>query len=224
MKSRLVCIGTCGACFALLGCASEQQRFTGFLDDYSILEPHPTIQDALVCWNPRIDPKQYKAVLVEPVEVQFMRQGEGSRAKPEDVVAFRKFVTDELTNAISKHAAIVTQPGPNVLRLRLQVANLQFTRSIGKPCYPWSPPDHVLGSANIETEARDSISGELVVAFVGPRGKGIIFTPPVMAAPLDTWEAAKSDLRDRIATWTDHAAQYFVPELNGTQSAMRSPA
>ena len=68
MKDRMVCIGSCVVCLALFGCASEQRRFTGFLRDYSILEPHPTIPGALVYWNRDINPQKYTAVLVEPVD------------------------------------------------------------------------------------------------------------------------------------------------------------
>jgi hypothetical protein len=146
-----------------------------------------------------------------------MYRSEESRAKPEDVAAFRRFVTDELTKAIGKHATIATEPGANVLRCRLQVANLTFTRSTGAPPYPWLPPDLVLGSANIETDARDSISGELVVAYVSPRGSVEIYTPPLLAGPPDRWEAAKAGIRNRIVTWTDQAARYFVPGQSGTR-------
>jgi len=210
MKNRMVCIVSCSGCFALLGCAGEQRRFTGFLRDYSSLEPHPAIQGALVYWNRDINPKKYTAVLVEPVEVHVMNRNEANRVKPEDAAAFCRFVTDELTTAISKHATIATEPGPNVLRCRLQVANLRFTRPIGEPLYPWLPPDYALGSANIETDARDSISGELVVAYVGPPGSVEIYTPPLLASSPNRWEAAKTVIRNRIVTWTDHAAQYFV--------------
>lgn len=223
MKSRITYIASISVCFTLAGCSAEPRRFTGFLRDYSLLKPHPTIPDALVYWNPAIDPKQYKTVLVEPVDVHFMRRGEDNRAKPEDVAAFRKYVTDELTTAISKHAAIATEPGPNVLRCRLQVANMQFTRSLGEPQYGWLPTDYVLGSANIETEARDSISGELVVAYVGPQNSVEIYTPPLLARSPDRWEAAKAVIRNRIVLWTDQAARYFVSSAQNHRGSDQEP-
>jgi len=213
MKTRIVCIASCGVCVAVLGCASEQRRFTGFLRDYSALKPHPTIQGALVHWNQNIDPKKYKAVLLEPVDVPFMTPSEESRAKPEDVAALRRFITDELATAISKHAAIATKPGPNVLRCRLQVANLPSTQTIDEPPHPWPPREFVTGTADIETEARDSISGELVVAYVSPRGSVQVDWAPLWAGPRDRWEAAKEVLRKRIVSWTDHAARHFVTEF-----------
>lgn len=212
MNTRVAYIALCGVCFALLGCASEQRRFTGFLHDYSMLKPDPDLPWALVYWNPDIDPKQYKAVIIEPVEVHFKKRGDQERANPEDVAAFCNFVTAQWKTVIRKYAPVVTKPGKNVLRCRLQVANLQFTRSVSKPQYGWLPQDYAVGSANIETEARDSISGELVVAYVGPQGSVEIYTPPLLAGPPGRWEPAKEVVRDRIGTWTDHAARYFVSE------------
>jgi len=203
MNNRMICIVWCGACFALFGCASEQRRFAGFLRHYSILKPHPTIQGALVYWNPDIDPKKYNAVLVEPIEIHFMDRSEENRAKPEDVGAFRRFVNDELIAAISKHAAIVTQPGPNVLRYRLQVSNLQLTRLISEPYPVWSTRDYALGTANIETDAHDSVSGELVVAYVSPRGSVERFTTSMLTRAPDRWESAKTVVRNRIVTIGD---------------------
>jgi len=223
MKSRLMQIVLCGVVFTCVGCASEQRRFTGFLSDYSILKPHPTIQGALVYWNPGIDPKQYKAVIVEPVEVDLMNRGEENAARPKDVAAFRRFVTDELTQAISRHAAIATEPGPHVLRCRLQVANLQLTQSTNEPLHSWPRREYVLGTANIETDARDSISGDLVVAYVGARGSVELKWVSWWDSPADSWEAAKTDIRNRIVTWTDDAARHFVPELNGYHTAAGSP-
>lgn len=222
MKSKMACIALCVVGIPLFGCASEPRRFTGFLDDYSNLKPHETIPDALVFWNPDIAPAQYTAVLVEPVQVHFMNKSDARRVTPEELEAFRRFVTDELTRAISRHAAIATEPGANVLRVRLQIANLQFTRPAGAPRYPWLPPDHVMGSANIETDACDSVSGELVVAYVGPRGTAELYTPTILAGPPDSCEAAKAVIRTRIVDWTDHAARYFVPAPKANQSAVRS--
>jgi hypothetical protein len=200
MNNRMIYLLSFGACFALFGCASEQPRVTGFLSDYSILKPHPTIQGALVYRNPDIDFQEYTAILVEPVELHFMDQNEKNRAKPEELAAFRRFVHGELTAAISKHSAIVTEPGPNVLRYRLQVSNLRLTQLISDPYPVWSTRDYALGTAYIETAAHDSVSGELVLAYVSPRGSVERVTTFMLAKAPDHWEAAKIVVRNHIVT------------------------
>ncbi len=199
MRNRMALLAVCGVCLALIGCVSEERRFSGLLSDYSILKPDPTMQGALVYWNPDIDPKQYNAVLVEPVEIHFRNRNEGNCAKPEQVAAFRKFVTDEFTTAISKRTAITTESGPNVLRCRLQVANLQLTQLIDHYQRTVDLPDYMLGTANIEIVAHDSISGELVVAYVSPPGRAERYTAFLLAKPPDRWEAAEADVRVRVA-------------------------
>jgi hypothetical protein len=202
MKNIMAFIASCGACLALVGCASEQPRFTGFLSDYSVLTPHPTIPGALVYRNPNIDPKEYEAVLIDPVEVRCMNGNGDNRAAPEDIAAFRRFVREELTAAIGKHTAIVTEPGPRVLRCRLQVT-LRPTGSIDTPLRPWLPREYALGTANIEADAHDPISGELVAAYVSPRDGAEWYTTFFLTSSPDPWEAARAVARTRIATIGD---------------------
>ncbi len=123
----------CGISLALVGCSADQRRFTGFLQDYAMLEPHPTIEGGLVYWNPNIDPTKYTAALIEPVEVHFLRPRDERRADSERIAAFRRWFADVLKTALGRHLEIATQPGPNVLRCRFQVANLLLTRPVGQP-------------------------------------------------------------------------------------------
>ncbi len=202
MKNIMAFIVSCGACLALVGCASEQPRCTGFLSDYSVLKPHPTIQGALVYWNPDIDLTEYKAVLIESVEVRCMNENGDNCATPEDVAAFRRFVNDELTAAIGKHKGIVTEPGPQVLCVRLQV-NLRLTGPVDTPPPPWPQREYALATANIEAEAHNPISGELVAAYVSPRNGVEWYTTFFLTNPPDPWEAARAVARKRIATIGD---------------------
>lgn len=113
MKSRTVCVVSCGVCLALLGCASEEGRCAGFLRDHLILKPHPPVESGLIYWNRGIAPEHLRPVPVEVVEVHFVDRNEETLAKPDDVAAFRTFFTDELLTAIGYHAAIATEPEPN---------------------------------------------------------------------------------------------------------------
>lgn len=207
MKNAIPCTLAIAVCVALLGCAGEERRFTGFLGDYSILKPHPAVDGGLVYWNRVADPEHLRAVLVEPVEIQFADPSEEQRTKPEEVASFRTSVNDDLIAALSKHLVIATEPGPDVLRCRLQVANLRLTRSLDEPPHPWPSRDYSLGTANIEADARDLMSGELATAFVGPRGsvqwRRIFF----LESSPDRWEEAKTAVRSQIIAWADQTLQ-----------------
>lgn len=114
MKNTLTMwVVACGACFALLGCASEQRRLAGFLPDGFVLEPHPIIEGRLIHWNRGIDLEHLRPVPVETVEVHFVDRNEVNLAKPDDVAVFRAFSTEELIAAIGKHATIATEPEPD---------------------------------------------------------------------------------------------------------------
>lgn len=141
-------------------------------------------------------------MLIDPVEVRCINGNGDNRAAPEDIAAFRGFVNDEVTAAIGKHTAIVTEPGPHVLRCRLQV-NLRLTGSVDTPPPPWPPREYALGTANIEADAHDPISGELVAAYVSPRDGVEWYTTFFLTSPPDPWEAARTVARNRIATIGD---------------------
>lgn len=221
MRNSMIALLWWGVGFGVSRCVTEHQRFTGFLHDYSILKPHPSIPGGLVYWNPKIDPRRYKSVIVEPVDIDFKNRNGGSPSRSNEVTALRRFVTDELTKAVSKHAGIVADPGEHVLRLRLQVANLQYSRPIGEPAYGWLPRDYVLGSANIETAAYDSTSNELVVAYVSPRDSVQICTPSLLEGAPNRWATARNIIRSRIVVWTDNAARAFKAEPGGKLAVAR---
>jgi hypothetical protein len=212
MKNGIVCTASLGVCFAMLGCAGESRRITGFLGDCSILKPHPSVDGGLVGWNRATDCEHLRPALVGPVEVHFLDYDETIRANPEEVAASHGIVVDELITAIGKHVAIATEPGPNVPRCRFQAANLQLTRSTDAARPPWSPQDFALGTANTEADARDSISGELVAAYVSPQGRAERVRTFFLTSPPDRWEAAKTAVRSHVFTWTDHAFPRVVPE------------
>ena len=208
MQNWMLYIAVSGMSLALIGCASEQRRFTGFLSDYANLKPHATIQDALVYWNAEIDLSKYTAMLFDPVEIHFSRARDEGRAKPENLAVFRSFIAREMTKALSKHWAIATEPGPNVFRVRLQVANVLLSRPISHQDDRLSLKhlEYVLGTANIESDAHDSMTEELIVAYVGPRITPERYTLPLLHPAPDRWEAAKAAIRARIGVWVDQAA------------------
>jgi hypothetical protein len=199
MRTAVAVIVSGGVCLALVGCASEQPQCTGVMSDYSARKPHTAIPGALIYWNPAVDLRQYRAVLVAPVTVHFMNRNDHSRATPEDIAAFRRLVRDELTAAISKHMAIVTEPGPDVLCWRLRV-NLRLTGSTDTPPPPWPSREYALGTADIDADAHDSISGELVAAYVSPRSSVESYTAFFLTSAPDPWEAARAVACTRIAT------------------------
>ena len=51
------------------GCASKNTQYSGFLEDYSTLEPSPYLPKALLYTAPGVDISNYENVMVEPVRI-----------------------------------------------------------------------------------------------------------------------------------------------------------
>ena len=90
----------------------------------------------------------------------------------------------------------------------IQAANLILTRPVGQPELPDYRQEYVVGSANIETEAFDSVSGELVLGFVGP---GIRTELIETHKAIDPWEAARAAVKSRMVFWFDQTYPRFRP-------------
>ncbi|MEO8347058.1 MAG: DUF3313 family protein [Betaproteobacteria bacterium] len=130
--------------------------------------------------RPSVDFVGYRKVLIEPVQVSFRRnwlkdlnatRGPSrwiSESDAQDVLqaataSMAKTVADEF---ISKGYAIVTAPGPGVLRVAPSVTDLD----VYEPDVTFSRPQALFtrdaGTATLRLEARDSVNGALLGVVV----------------------------------------------------------
>ena len=173
-----------------LGCAAANRpAFTGFLNDYSDLKPYAPRPGAFEYWAPDVERTEYTSFLLDAIEVHFAPDNDAVAPAAGRVTAFIRFVEDELKTAISRHRPIAHQPAADVARLRLQISNTRLLKQLPPAPSYTHLPRYRLGSANIEAELVDSVSGETIVAWVGPRrsaGEAESFSRP------DDWTAVKS--------------------------------
>ena len=59
---------------ALSGCATQAAK-TGFIEDYSKLEPHPEVDGRHRYINPHVDAAKYSKFIVEPVAINLSAKG-----------------------------------------------------------------------------------------------------------------------------------------------------
>lgn len=153
-----------------LGCATANRpEFTGFLGNYDAFKPYAPLPGAFEYWAPDAGQTKYLSILIDPIEVHFAREKDTNPPTSGRVAAFKQFVEDELKAALARHHPIANQPALNVARLRLQISNIRLLKQLpSTPSYTHLPR-YRLGSANIEAELVDSVSGKSIVGWVGPR-------------------------------------------------------
>ncbi|MGZ5200564.1 MAG: DUF3313 domain-containing protein [Telluria sp.] len=115
---------------ALLGACKSTPENTqsGFLGDYSQLQPAPDREGVMLYIDRGFDFRPYTKLMFDPVQVQ-VTPGPDQAQLPPDVVQrisgqFQQSLQANLTPAYQ----IVSQPGPDVLRVRSAITNIEAVK------------------------------------------------------------------------------------------------
>lgn len=161
-----------GCAMFLAGCATSPKEpdfcrldgYSGFLKDYSRLEPSPTHPGAWYeQWTELPD---YDAFIVDPIQVLVTRTLDGRPIDAEDAAELGSALRTEVTDALRIGGfRIAVEPGPGVARVRGAITELSRTqRRQGQQLQ--------IGGASCEVEITDCLSGKRVAAAV-ERDEGV---------------------------------------------------
>jgi hypothetical protein len=163
---------------------SEESGFLG--DSYSKLQPDPKNANLLSYWKNKDVFKTSSKFILDPVTVYLLPEAQKRGIDPEQLAQlaqyFTKAIKDELTG--SGRYEVVTEPGPGVMVLRAAITNVEPTG--GKenaalkgaetaathavaPGASLLVPRLSVGKVAIEGEIVDSVSGEVVAAFMSSK-------------------------------------------------------
>jgi hypothetical protein len=191
---QFICLSVVASLLLLIGPtthgqdASNQEdqlssRQSGFLSDYSKLQPDPKNGNLLVYWkDPDILKKSHQFIL-NPVIVYLLPRAEERGIDPEQLDKLARTFTDALRDELTKsgHYEIVTKPGPGVMVLRLAITNVEPTGAKKNAAVKGAAtaasvavapgasllvPRLSVGKVAIEGEMVDSVSGEVEAAFM----------------------------------------------------------
>lgn len=96
----------------------------GFLSDYSKIRPVGDGSKAFIYRNPMVDKTRYKKLMIDPIKVWTKDNswpGDGDVQLDELAAYFRQAIL----KAVSDTYVVVDAPGPDVLRLRIAVTDLE---------------------------------------------------------------------------------------------------
>ena len=167
----------------------DQVQFSGFLGDYSALQPDPEGRWLLLYLKSEDVLKDYTRFIIDPVFVYFQENEEGNGFDPEEISQltdyFRTAVAEEL--AKSEKYRVVFDPGPGVARFRAAITNVNpggrkgniVIKAVGTgvgmatvPLVGMFTPRLSLGDASVEAELLDSLTDERIAAMVDTRTGG----------------------------------------------------
>jgi hypothetical protein len=169
------------------GCGAHRAQRTGFLSDYSSIERDARKRYAYQVPNQTLG--QYHCFIVDPVEIRPYRDAKLNENKARQLAAFmHETVLDELADDYE----VVTQPGPQVARLRIAITDIRAAKWYLNVHPGMKLTRAGAGEAAIEAELVDSVTGQQLLALVESQ-KG----NPV---ELDTF-SKYDDARDVMRAW-----------------------
>ncbi|HTY17736.1 MAG TPA: DUF3313 domain-containing protein [Myxococcota bacterium] len=176
----------------LAGCSAtipekpvETPKVTGFLGTtYDKLQPGDEGQAALRYVASDVDWKQYKALLLEPV--QFWA-GDDSKVEPETQQMLTTYFYNAIKADLTKHHfKLVDLPGPGVIRVQIAITDVTTAVPVLRTVSVIVPQARILnqaqslisgkyafsGSAEVALKATDSQTGQILAAAIDRRAGG----------------------------------------------------
>jgi len=184
MKTKCLLLGCCVVLLMGVGCASKGDlRTTGFLQDYSGLEPGPKGGAALRYVKEGVDWKQYDKVMLDEVALFLSQDADFRGIYLDEMEALEDIFHKSIVQALGDKYPLTSEPGPGVLRLRPAITGLVPSRPVLNTVSTIVPVglaiSHVkkaatgvhanVGLASMEAELLDSQTNEQLAAVVDKR-------------------------------------------------------
>jgi hypothetical protein len=158
--------------------ALAEGNYSGFLEDYSALQPDADRPGAMVYHKQGVDLGKYNKIALAPIEIWYSPANEYKGISPDDL----KLIADSFRAMLVKHLEpdypVVESGGADVLGVRLAIADVK-TRKKGRTVLNFTPAGFalytlkdiaganvILDDAVIEAELVDSSTGERLGAIV----------------------------------------------------------
>lgn len=174
--------------------AADKISYTGFLPHYPDLKADPEFKGAFKWRNPEADLKKYNKIMAAPMEIWLSPDSEYKGLSADQIDLVNRMFQSKLTEVMEPEYPIVSQPGNDVMVLRVALTNVNIKKR-DRGVRQWLPPMLIyrgadallneslksleLNDAQLEGALRDSKTSELigarVVIGVGLEGKEMHF-------------------------------------------------
>jgi hypothetical protein len=125
---KLLSIGMISLCLAV-GCAGQKlevKNYSGFLGDYSKLQPGPEGGVAKSYIKPGVDFKKYNKVMLDQVRFYFKDDAADKGIDPDEMKELANTFDKAVVDALGSAYPLVDKPGPDVMRIRVAITNMEL--------------------------------------------------------------------------------------------------
>ncbi|MBP0595751.1 DUF3313 domain-containing protein [Paraburkholderia sp. LEh10] len=228
MRKTICAAATTVAMMLIAGCASNntptQSEYSGFLGDYSNLQQtqDPNNGETILRYvNPKLNPSNYSAVIVEPLEM-YPKAEPSEQLSQATIDQIRGYGTTCLRQAIASRVRVVETPGPGVVKVQVAITGVANT-AVGLKPYQVVPMAFVATMAVntvagapqqakllVEARSTDSVSGEVLSKVVRTR-TGERLGRVASNQPVITFESVKPIMDDWCDSVSKSVSQYVKP-------------
>ena len=192
-----------------VGCARTKQARevkitnSGFLPDYSLLEPGDQGQSLLRYQNPKADWPSYKKILIDPVLIWSRTDSLPDETPKEDLQRLANNFDQLIVNEFGKDYEIVEEPDPRTLRIQVALTNIEqpagavdvitaalpvgFAISSAQEFITGKPL--LVGEVSAEVKVSDARTGQILLMAIDRRLGG-----KIIQKNIDTWDDANKIL------------------------------
>lgn len=170
----MACVGLAVAIlpFQMLGCSSKPPRFSGFLGDYSNLQPDPQEPSILYWERPSVDWKRYTKLMIDPAVVYWHPEAKGAHTDPAELKKLADYFRATVVEAVKDKYPVLEQPGPDVLRIRAAITDVipaGRVVNVTVSAVAMFPMAVDLGGASMEVMFLDSMTNERLATAIDSR-------------------------------------------------------
>jgi hypothetical protein len=171
---------------------ADDAKFPGFLGDYTGFMPGPKDGVKLRWIKPGVDWKKYTKIMVDSTVFFFADNAKYKGIEPNELKEISDGFNEEIVKALKDAYPIVADPGPDVMRIRFAITDLEPGHPGRSAVTSVVPVGIALslvrrgftgkwtgaGGASMEMEALDSTTNERIAAAIDdhPGGKTSSFT------------------------------------------------
>ena len=162
MKNNVLVIGLIIMVTIVCGCVPKKPATTGFLSDYSRLEP---FSGTSMRYVDRAALGTYSSFIVDPVISRIYGEAR-AKISAEDLKDITSYMHAAVVRELSGRYAIAYRPGPGVARIRIAITDLKKSNPVLNTLPQTKLAGVGLGGASMEAEMIDSQTGRQIGAVV----------------------------------------------------------
>lgn len=189
LRSAVVILMGCAVALSGMGCATTgtAAKDQGFLNGYyQNLQPGPKDGVKERWMKPDVDFSRYNKVMLDSVVFYFAKDSEDKGIDPQEMKELADAFNLEAVNALKDAYPIVAEPGPDVLRVRVAITDLERSKPVLSAVTTVIPVGLGIsvvkkgvtgawsgsGDIGMEVMALDSRTNEVIAAGVDKRSAG----------------------------------------------------